>query len=59
MCMNTHVTPGGQKRAYDSLGQKLQVAVNSLTWVLGIELWSSGRKASAPNHGVLSPAPAE
>lgn len=34
---------GGQKRALDLQEREVHAAVSSLTWVLGTELWSSGR----------------
>lgn len=34
----------------DALDLELGEVVCSLVWVLGIELWSSGRAASIPDH---------
>lgn len=38
-----------QEEVLDSLELRLQVAVSNQMQVLGIELWLSGRAASAPN----------
>jgi len=48
-------TRGGQKRALDPFGLNLLVIVSHLTWVLGIELGSFARVASALNHCAISP----
>lgn len=50
--------PMETRKALDPLELELQAAVPCLTWVLGMELWSSGRAVSAFNHWAVSPAPA-
>lgn len=42
----------GQRKASDPHKLELQAAVSSLTWVLGSQLGSSGRTASAINYGL-------
>ena len=51
MCMGAS---RGQKKLSDPLNLELQVIIGYLMWVLGIELWFSGRVVSVLSHGVIS-----
>jgi hypothetical protein len=53
MYVGTH---GCQKSGSDSLELELQRIATHLTWVMGTELLSSARAASALNHRAISPA---
>lgn len=46
---HVYTLPEDQKRASDSLGQSYR-QLGAAVWVLGIELWPSGRAASVLKH---------
>jgi hypothetical protein len=58
MCVHKHVsTCRNQEKVLDLLELELKGVVSCLMWVLGFELKSSGRAASALNHQATFTAP--
>lgn len=55
ICMHSGAD-GGRKRMADPLGLELETVVSHLMLVLGTELWSFARAASAVNDRATAPA---
>lgn len=50
MFMSMYTYVGVEAKGVNSLDLELQIVVSCLLWVLGLELWSSRRAATALRH---------